>query len=416
MFLPNLTTKKGINMRQLEYPRTRLYTALVAAMAVSLLIVLPDMLYAAQQVDTVITKFQDVLRDGTNVRNYLANAARQLFWILALIQIAWNLYQLILEGRFELQSFVLCVLKNIFLLVIMWFFLSNAESHFRLIINSFLNAGKALSGGGTMSELITLGTQTTTTLFHSIGEVQGSMIATLPAYIFSGICCIIIMLSFAMSVLTLIIGLCKLYLSALIAIYFVGFASLDYTRNIAITAYKSVYCSGVEVFVMYLLFGIAHDIFPTFFSDVQSMTVSDIIPLCCQLVVATFVFAGALKTLPQFASGIVAGSPLGGGIQAGSGAALAGAVAGGVATGIATVAGAGLGAVGGVKLAGAMGGGGWSKLGHGLAGVVKGGFGGEHGAVGNMMRQAGFNAVRRGLEKQHNNITPPGGNPNNVNP
>ena len=143
-------------MRQLEYPRTRLYTALVAAMAVSLLIVLPDMLYAAQQVDTVITKFQDVLRDGTNVRNYLANAARQLFWILALIQIAWNLYQLILEGRFELQSFVLCVLKNIFLLVIMWFFLSNAESHFRLIINSFLNAGKALSGGGTMSELITL--------------------------------------------------------------------------------------------------------------------------------------------------------------------------------------------------------------------------------------------------------------------
>ena len=267
-----------------------------------------------------------------------------------------------------------------------------------------------------MSELITLGTQTTTTLFHSIGEVQGSMIAKLPAYIFSGICCIIIMLSFAMSVLTLIIGLCKLYLSALIAIYFVGFASLDYTRNIAITAYKSVYCSGVEVFVMYLLFGIAHDIFPTFFADVQSMTVSDIIPLCCQLVVATVVFAGALKTLPQFASGIVAGSPLGGGIQAGSGAALAGAVAGGVATGIATVAGAGLGAVGGVKLAGAMGGGGWSKLGHGLAGVVKGGFGGEHGAVGNMMRQAGFNAVRRGLEKQHNNITPPGGNPNNVNP
>ena len=80
---------------------------------------------------------------------------------------------------------------------------------------------------------------------------------------------------------------------------------------------------------MYLLFGIAHDIFPTFFADVQSMTVSDIIPLCCQLVVATFVFAGALKTLPQFASGIVAGSPLGGGIQAGSGAALAGAVAGG---------------------------------------------------------------------------------------
>ena len=405
-------------MHQQKYPKRTLFIGAGAALTVCLLIALPDMLYAAQQVDTVIDKFQEVLRDGANVRNYLTNAARQLFWILALIQIAWNLYQLILEGRFELQSFVLCVLKNVFLLVIMWFFLSRAETHFRLIINSFLNAGKTLSGGGTMSELITIGTQITTALFKSVGEVQGSIIAKLPVYIISGICCIIIMLSFAMSVLTLIIGLCKLYLSALVAIYFVGFASLDYTRNIAITAYKSVYCAGVEVFVMYLLFGIAHEIFPTFFSDVQSMTVTDIIPLSFQLVVATFVFAGALKTLPQFTAGIVAGSPLGGGIQAGSGAALAGAVAGGVATGIATVAGAGLGAVGGVKLAGTMGGGGWSKLGHGLAGAMKGGFGGEHGAIGNLMRQAGYSAVRRGIEKQHNNITPPdgNGNPNNVNP
>lgn len=396
-----------------------IFIVIVLAAAVAINLYMPKSLWAdpnKPQVDGVIEKFQDVLRDGANIRTYLFNAAQKLFWILGFIQLSWNMYQLVLEGRFELQSFVLCVLRNVFLLVIMWFFLSNAESHFRLITDSFMNAGKSLSGS--MSELINLGTQTTSTLFQSIGKVQGSIFAKLPAYIFSGICCIIIMLSFAMSILTLIIGLCKLYLSALIAIYFVGFASLDYTRNIAITAYKSVYCSGVEVFVMYLLFGIAHEIFPTFFSDVQTIAVSDIIPLCCQLVVATFVFAGALKTLPQFASGIVAGSPLGGGVQAGSGAALAGAVAGGVATGIATVAGAGLGAIGGVKMAGAKGGGGWSKLGHGLAGAIKGGFGGKHGAVGNIMRQGGFHAVRRGIEnqQQYNNITPPGGNPNNVNP
>lgn len=395
-----------------------IFIAAVIATAAAIILYSPESVWAEQQVDGVITKFQDVLRDGANIRDYLFNAAKKLFWILGLIQLSWNMYQLVLEGRFELQSVILCALKNIFLLVIMWFFLSNAESHFRLIINGFMNAGKSLSGGGTMSELISLGAQTTTTLFQSIDKVQGSIFAKIPAYIFGGICSIIIMLSFAMSILTLVIGLCKLYMSALIAIYFVGFASLDYTRNIAITAYKSVYCAGVEVFVMYLLFGIAHQIFPKFFTDVQTMTVSDIIPLCGQLVIATFVFAGALKMLPQFASGIVAGSPLGGGIQAGSGAALAGAVAGGVATGIAAVAGAGLGAAGGVKMAGAMGGGGWSKLGHGLAGAAKGGFGGKQGAVGNIMRQGGFRAVRRGIEQmqQHNSITPPGSNPNNVNP
>lgn len=399
------------------YPSKKMLLLIGITVTLWLILLFPTSVFADTQLDDVITKFQEVLRDGGDIKDFLLEAAQNLFWLLALIQFAWNLYQLILEGRFELQAAILCVLKNLFLLVIMWYFLTNAELHFRLIIEGFMNAGKTLSGSGTMSDLIDFSTEITTGLFFSVKEAQGSIWAKIPEYLFAGICAIIILLCLSASILTLIIGLCKLYLSSLIALYFVGFASLDYTRGIAITAYKSIYCAGVEVFVMYLLFGIANQIFPTFFSDVQSMTVADIIPLCCQLVFATFVFAGVLKTLPQFASGIVAGSPLGGGIQAGSGAALAGAVAGGVATGIATVAGAGLGAAGGLKLAGAMGGGGWSKLGHGLAGAIKGGFGGEHGAVGNMMRQAGFNAVRRGLEKQHNNITPPGGsNPNNVNP
>lgn len=373
-------------------------------------------LSSAAQVDEVIEKFQDVFKTNTNITDFLYSAGRTLFWVLASIQIGWNLCQLALEGRADIQSVVLTVTKNIVILGIMWFFFSRASQHFELIIQGFQNAGKTLSGSGTMSELINLGMRTVTGLFDSLRAVPGSTFAKIPEYIIAGLCSVVILLCFSLAVLTLIIGLCKLYLSAMVALYFVGFASCDYTRGIAITAYKSVFCSSVEVFVMYLLFGIGNQIFPSFFDDVQTMTQSDIIPLCFQLVVATFVFSGALKTLPQFASGIVAGSPLGGGMQAGSGAALAGAIAGAVTTGVATAVGAGIGTAGGVKLAAATGGGKWSKLGHGLAGAVKGGYGGEHGAVGNLMRQAGFSAVRRGVEKQYNNITPPDGNPNNVPP
>lgn len=370
------------------------------------------------QVDGVIEKFQNVFRDNSAIREYLFNAGTTLFWILGFIQFAWNLYQLVLEGKFDIQNLILTMTRTMFILAIMWYFYDNAVSHFTTITSGFRRAGESLSGAGTTAKLLSLGTKIPKGLFDA-ALAKFTWFSGIPLVLVAGICSIIILLAFAGSILTLIIGLCKMYMSITVAIYFVGFASCDYTRGIAITAYKSVFCASVEVFVMYLLFGIGNEIFPSFFSDVQSMDSSDIIPLCFQMIIATFVFTGAMRTLPQFASGIVAGSPLGGGVQAGSGAALAGALAGAVTTGIATVTGAGLGAFGGVKMAGAMGGGKWSKIGHGLAGAAKGAFGGEHGAVGNLMRQSGYGAVRRGIEKrqpQYNNITPPGGNPNNVNP
>lgn len=377
----------------------------------------PQPSFAETPIDRVIAAFQSELRDNSGVSSYLHNAAMHLFWILAFAQIAWNFCQLALEGRAEIQSFVLCAVRNIIVLGFLWVFVENGIDYFDRIINSFLDAGKSLSGSATTAEMINLGQKVSWGLVDTAWQ-KSSGFSTIAALIVAVPCSLIILLAFATTILSLIIGICKAYLSASVAIYFVGFAGCQYTRDIAITAYKAVYCAGVELFVMLLLFGAGERIFTQFFADVSATDATSVFQLAYQLIIATFVFAGAMKSLPHFVSGIVTGSALGGGVG-GSGAALAGAVAGGVATGIATVAGAGLGAVGGVKLAGAIGSGsGWSKLGHGLAGAMKGGFGGEHGAIGNLMRQAGYSAVRRGIEKQHNNITPPdgNGNPNNVNP
>ena len=387
----------------------------------------PSQALAEAPIDRVVEAFQSVLRDNRGVGTYLHTAGIHLFWILAVAQIAWNFCQLAMEGRVDAQSAVMCMTRNIIVLGFLWVFMSRGLVYFEMIINSFLETGKSLSGAATTAEMISLGQRVSWGLVHTAWE-KSSGLSAIAALLVAVPCSLIILLAFAMTVLSLIIGICKAYLSATVAIYFVGFAGCQYTRDIAITAYKAVYCAGVELFVMLLLFGAGQQVFTAFFNDVSATDASSVFQLAYQLIIATFVFAGAMRTLPQFASGIITGAAMGGGGASGSGSALASAVAGGVATGIAAAAGAGIGAAGGVKMAAAAGGGGWSKLGHGLAGALKGGYGGEKGELFSFMRRRAYKSYERtfgpdydsaGQAQQaraYNSITPPDSNPNNVPP
>lgn len=367
-------------------------------------------------VDALVDKFKDILDAGGPVHVYLDRGARYLFWLLATIQLVWNGIQLIFEGRYDAHSFVMMLVRSTFVLAFFYWLLTAASGNFAAIIDGFVNAGKQVSGSSSLREMINIGINVSWGLLYGVWQYNSGATAVALLIMVTPLV-VLIFLAYCITVLTYVMGLCKAYLSASIAIYLVGFGGCQFTRDIAITAYKSVLCAALEIFVILVLFGIGKEVFANIASNVQNVTgISETLKFAFQLVMATFVFTGAVKTLPNFISGIVNGSALGGGVTPGAGAAMVGSVAGAIGTGIGVAAGAALGGVGGLKLASSLGSGGWVKAGHIAAGAAKGAFGGEHGVVGNMMRQAGFNAVRRGLDKQHNNLTPPGGNPNNVSP
>lgn len=401
----------------------------IAIIAITMITLLPGTSIADEvepaSINDVVAAFQDKFNDSSSnsITTFLFERAKVLFWLLAFIQVAWNLYHFALEGRLEIQTIIFALARQIFLLGVMYYFLNNAQNIFNAIISSFLQAGKQVadisSEASDVAGVLDLGFKVVGELWNSIENIPSGLLGIdkFPIYFIAGICAIIVLVSFAFASLTFIIAQCKLYMSAMVAIYFVGFASCDFTRNIAITAFKAVFCSAIEVFVMFILFGIASNFFPTLLSDVTlDGEPSNFYPVLCQVIVATFVFCGGLKILPQFASGIIAGSPLGGGSAMGSGQALAGAVAGGVATGLATAAGMAFGGVGGVVAAKASGAGTLGTIGRAIGGMAKGGYGGQQGQMGNIMRSGAQNAILRGLQRNQNSASKPNQNPNNVSP
>ena len=54
-----------------------------------------------------------------------------------------------MEGRVDAQSAVMCMTRNIIVLGFLWVFMSRGLVYFEMIINSFLETGKSLSGAAT---------------------------------------------------------------------------------------------------------------------------------------------------------------------------------------------------------------------------------------------------------------------------
>lgn len=396
--------------------------------------IMPDIVLAndgGESMDKVVEKFKAVFNDekSNKITMYLFERAKFIFYMLALIQLSWSLMHLAMEGRLEMQSVVLAATKQLLIIGIMYWLLTNAQDFFNGLIDGFNNAGKTVTQtttDNTASQIVKLGVDTVGGLFTSLSQAEGN-IGKVPQYIIVGICSVIILLSFAFAALTFIIAQCKVYMSAMVAIFFMGFGANDYTRNIAITAFKGVLCAVIELFTLHILFAMGKEVFTSFFDDVSKIKAKDIITIASQLVIATFVYTSALKTLPQFASGILAGSPMGGGSAMGSGGALAGAVAGGVATGLTTAIGGGLAGKGALAAAKAAGTTSKSALfGKAMLGAARGGFAAkQRGLLGNIttdlakddiQMSLGIGSQNQNNGQQQNSASAPSQNSNNVSP
>lgn len=348
--------------------------------------------------DGVSETFQKGLQDS-GLSNKLVTYAKYLFYSLATIQLAWNLGQLFMEGRFEAQAIVALMVRQILILGFFYTILTNGVYYFNLIIGSFFETGKQLAKVENITSFFSTGTKLALELYtYAWRATPWSEIV--PVMLTVGIASLIILIAFSTATLAAVGTLCETYIAASIGVYFLGFGACDQTRDIAINALKATYASGVRIFTILILIGLGNEIFPLFVQSIPAAgtpAVEGITPtsVAFQLVIASFVFAGCVKSLPGYVSGIVTGA------ITGSTSNLAGAVAGaaGAAVGAAMTVGAT--AVGGV--AGAVGAGKGARV----AGALKGAMGGATGGIKSIAKQTGRQAIQKAVG---------GKNPNNVSP
>lgn len=349
--------------------------------------------------DGVSETFQKGLQDS-GLSDKLVTYAKYLFYSLATIQLAWNLGQLFIEGRFEAQALVALMVRQILLLGFFYWILVNGVDYFNLIINSFFETGKDLAKVKNITSFFSTGTEVASKLYDYAWAATPWK-SKIPVMLTVWVASLIILLAFSTATLCAVGTLCETYIAASIGVYFLGFGACDQTRDIAINALKATYASGVRIFTILILIGLGNTIFPLFIDSIPlagTAGMENMSPtkIAFQLVIAAFVFAGCVKSLPGYVSGIVTGA------ITGSTSNLAGAVAGaaGAAVGAAMTAGAT--AAGGV--AGAIGGGKGGRV----AGALKGAMGGATGGIRSIAKQTGRQAIQKagGGGKNPNNVSP----------
>ena len=362
---------------------------------------------AAAPIDAVSDKFKQVLESGT-LTQFMLEQGKRLFYWLALIQFSWNMIKMLTEGNHDLYGLVMAVTRTILSIGIMLLLLDSSVEYFGMIIDSFRQMGEAVGGPLQISSLVNMSSEIVNSIYQYLWDTTNGF-TWLACVIMAIIPVTLIFICFSTVILTALLAQCKTYISASIAVYLTGFGGCDYTKNIAITAYKAVLSASVELFVIYVLLGVGNELFQNFLTDATTGEGLDVMMNVFSILIAAIVYAGCVKTLPQFISGIINGSSAGGASTAGM-ASAASSIGGALAAGGLAIAGGAVGAYAGAKGAS---GGLASKIGQGMIGSAKGSYGGGTGAIGRMARQGGESHLRSAYDllmgKNVNNLTP-GGN------
>lgn len=371
----------------------------ILLISIAALLVLPVEAYPAplEPVQAVINSFESAVTDS-GIEARLIGGAKMLFYLLALIQISWTVGTEMLGGSGTLQSVFACIVRQslhiaFFYLLLVPTPLTGGDNILRVIVDGIENMGVKLTGVTNFNDILSMGVEVSAILWKQINEHCSlfSPVTSLGAIIIGGLCTIVILLAFALASLSVVITLCRIYLTTSVTVFFLGFGGNHLTKDIAVNALRSAFIAGMELFVMYVLTGVGTDIFKTI-ADWSSNGITDdnVFAVTFSLTAAAIIFAGCIKTLPGYVSGVISGA-------SGSvgGASLPGVA--GAAAMIAGAAAAGAGIAGGAALGGfrnSAAGGGAGGTASILKGAALGGYAGSQGGLQQLVRSAGMKTLR----------------------
>ncbi len=280
--------------------------------------------------DQVIQQFMAL---ATGWVGALQSYARNTFYILAFISIAWTLTKLAVRGA--VMEEIVAELVNLFMFIgIGVFVLNDAPALLKTVIDSFRIAGKTASGVGIApNEILAAGIEISGQVWDQLPRWNPATAAGMI------IVAVLLLLCIAWIAAWMLIGLIQVAIYIPVATFFTAFLGSYWTRDIAMSVLRQAFALGAKLMMLELLAGAALQFIRNMLDVLKDFTV----PGAGAVIAASFILALMVKVLPDWIAQTIGGASIGEG----------GAI---VATGVAATAGtvAGLAAVAGTGAAAAQ--------------------------------------------------------------
>lgn len=261
----------------------------------------------------------------------LRGYAIHVFWALAVIQLVWTLFPLVMRQA-DFGELVGELLRFILVTGFFYALLMYSVDWGNAVVNSFRQAGAAAAGVSTglkPGDIFGIGVS----LAQLIGDAETWNPLAAMAIALSGV---LVLLCFVFIAAFIGVTLIESYIVINASVLFMGFGGGQWTREYAIAMARYAVAVGAKLFVLTLIVGLVmqsvRDWQTAYNHDMASMWT---------MVGMAFVCAYLTKTLAELVHSLIMGTSLGGGHALGS---MATAAAAGAAAAAATLASGGLGA------------------------------------------------------------------------
>ncbi len=356
----------------------------------------------------------DVYKNATAQWSSVAfGYANKLFGLLAVIDFAWAMIILFIEGQ-ELQGWIAGFLKKFMTISFFYAVLINQSTWFPAIVNSFVQIGQqagGVSGYLNPSDILYTGLKIGGSLLAATvpnaaaGAVLGTIvpgagIVGLIPSLLALFCAIVIVLAYVVITFTFIMATVESYVVMSAGIIFLGFGASRWTVPYTERYFSTVISTGVRLMVIYMIVGLGNTMSATWIQQAQNLPLSlEGLQSLLGLLATVLIYMALAWQVPKLASSLLSGS-----LQMGSSDLIAPAVTAAVAAGTigAAVATGGAALAGG---AGALAGAGGAAAGTGGSFAAAGSGGGL--ASGGAMGAGNGAAAMGGVEGAINGVAPP---------
>ncbi len=285
----------------------------------------------------------------------LVGYARQLFWILALLNFVWTAGRLFLT-KSDFTDWAQELVVQLIIIGVFYNFLINSTEWSTAIIQSFRLAGNSASGagGGSVglqpSDIFNAGVNVCQTIMQAFTlSFDFNKLIEGIALVFGGF---IVLISFCLIAALEVVALVESYIFMYAGVIFLGFGGSSFTSDIAKRYFMGLLSVGTKLYMIQLIIGVGQRLIHQW-ADLVAAT-NGTLPLqtILQIVGGSVLMLALAKMIPDFSQGLVSGASFGTAGSLFSAGAAAGSVvaAGAMATGAVLTGAVGGAAAGGLAM------------------------------------------------------------------
>jgi type IV secretion system protein TrbL len=248
--------------------------------------------------DSLTQRYADVANHWGSV---ITGHATTVFWLLAVISLAWTFGILALR-RAEFGEVVAEAVRFIMFTGFYFWLLTNGTVFAKNVIDSLFSIGSEAGASDkplNPTDIITIGFKIYDKVFSSMNwmNVAGSVVA--------GVLAILILIVLAYVAVNVVLALLSSWLLMYAGIIYLGFGGSRWTSDLAINYYKAVLGIGVKVMVMMLIIGIGGKFLGDCFNEMSADVNVRELGIMVVVVIALAVLS---SKVPDMVAGIVSGS------------------------------------------------------------------------------------------------------------